>query len=84
MKFSLIKDFTEYKTNAYKEQATARELVANVTAFTLPGKLFKQEVQVAENKRQDMESKLEDLKKKSQTAGEEVRYITNFFIISKI
>ena len=71
-----FKDFSEYKTNSYKEQATARELVANVTLFTLPGKIFKQEVQDAENKREELESKLEDLKNKSQTAGEEVRYVT--------
>ena len=69
------KDFSQYKTSAYKEEATARELVANVTMFTLPGKIFKQEVENAENKREELESKLEDLKSKSQTAGEEVRFV---------
>ena len=43
--------------------------------FTLPGKIFKQEVENAENKREELESKLEDLKSKSQTAGEEVRFV---------
>ena len=49
-----------------------------MTLFTLPGKIFKQEVQDAENKREELEFKLEDLKNKSQTAGEEVRYVTYF------
>ena len=46
--------------------------------FTLPGKIFKQEVESAENKREELESKLEDLKSKSQTAGEEVRFVIAF------
>ena len=46
-----------------------------MTLFTLPGKIFKQEVETAENKREELESKLEDLKSKSQTAGEEVRFL---------
>ena len=46
--------------------------------FTLPGKIFKQEVENAENKREELESKLEDLKSKSQTAGEEVRFVIAF------
>ena len=46
--------------------------------FTLPGKIFKQEVENAENKREELESKLEDLKSKSQTAGEEVGFVIVF------
>ena len=77
-------DFSEYKTNAYKEQATARALVVNVTQFTLPGQIFKQAVQQAENKREELESKLEDLKKKSQTAGEEVIFLPPFVFVAMI
>ena len=53
--------------------------------FTLPGKIFKQEVENAENKREELESKLEDLKSKSQTAGEEVGFVIVFrFFIREI
>ena len=51
--------------------------------FTLPGKIFKQEVENAENKREELESKLEDLKSKSQTAGEEVRFVIVFRLFTR-
>ena len=55
-----------------------------MTQFTLPGQIFKQAVQQAENKREELESKLEDLKKKSQTAGEEVIFLPPFVFVAMI
>ena len=67
-----IADFSGDRSNAIDQQDTARELVNNVTGFAFPGQVFKTKVSEAESKRAILESKLADLKGRSQKAGEQV------------
>ena len=47
-----------------------------MTGFTLPGKVFKTEVVEARRRKENLDTKLADLKTRSQTAGEEVMNIS--------
>ena len=65
-------DFSDDRRNAEDSQQSSRDLVFNVTEFSYAGTVFKDQVSDAESKRAVLDSKLEDLKNRSQNAGEKV------------
>ena len=65
-------DFSDDRKNAEDSQQSSRDLVSSVTEFSYAGTVFKDQVSDAESKRAVLDSKLEDLKNRSQNAGEKV------------
>ena len=65
-------DFSDDRRNAEDSQQSSRDLVSSVTEFSYAGTVFKDQVSDAESKRAVLDSKLEDLKNRSQNAGEKV------------
>ena len=65
-------DFSDDRRSAEDSQQSSRDLVTNVTEFSYAGTVFKDQVSDAESKRAVLDSKLEDLKNRSQNAGEKV------------
>ena len=67
-----LTDFSDDRRNAEDSQQSSRDLVSSVTEFSYAGTVFKDQVSDAESKRAVLDSKLEDLKNRSQNAGEKV------------